>query len=190
MTRTNKFSKDQIQKLVLSGIGLIALVYVYFSFFLGPLNKNRATMEVSLADVQEKLNNSKSELAKVTNLERQAGNATARFAALQTLAPDGAPIAWFPPRMKAFFGSQQIDKVVSRLGTSTPLSQPGLEGWISHSWLVELPQAEFDTLGKAIAELENTEPLLSINKVSIKASPETPQYQQVDLVANNVIQNK
>lgn len=190
MTKTSKLSKDQIQKLALSGIGFVVLVYVYFSFFLGPLNKNRAAMEVTLADLQGKLSTSKGELAKASTLERQAGNATTRYAAMQALTPDGAPIAWFPPRVKAFFSNQQIDKAVARLASSTPVAKPGLEEWLSYSWLIEVPQAEFSTLGSAIAELENTEPLLSINKITIHASSDQPQFQQIELVAVNVIQNK
>lgn len=190
MTKANTLSKDQIQKLALTGIGFIVLLYVYFSFFLGPLNKNRAAMEVTLAGVQEKLNSSKGELAKASSLERQAGNATSRYAAMQALTPDGAPIAWFPPRIKTFFSNQQIDKAVARLASSTPMTQPGLEEWLSFTWLIDVPQAEFSTLGTAIAELENTEPLLSISKITIRASAEQPQFQQVELVAVNVIQNK
>lgn len=190
MTKKSKFSKDQIQKLVLSGIGFVVLIYVYFTFFLGPLNKNRAAMEVTLADLQSKLSASKGELTKASNLERQAGNATSRYAALQALTPDGAPIAWFPPRTKSFFSSQQIEKVVARLSSSTPVGKPGLEEWLSYTWLIDVPQAEFSTLGTAIAELENTEPLLAINKITIRSSADQPQFQQIELVAVNVIQNK
>jgi len=39
-----KLSKDQLQKVMLSAIGFIGLVYVYFSFFLGPLNTSRNAM--------------------------------------------------------------------------------------------------------------------------------------------------
>lgn len=190
MKSKSKLSKDQIQKLALSVIGLIALVYVYFSFFLGPLNRNRAAMEVTLADLQGKLGNSKAEMAKAKNLERQAGDATARYAALQALAPEGAPIAWFPPRIKAFFANQKIDKVVARLANSAPVEQAGLEGWLTYNWLIDVPQAEFSTLGAALAELENSEPLLSINKVTIHTAADQPQYQQIELAAANVIQNK
>lgn len=190
MTKTSNFSKDQIQKIVLSGIGLVALLYVYFNFFLGPLNKNRASMEVILTDLQTKLGSSKNELAKANNLERQAGNATTRYAAMQALAPEGAPIAWFPPRIKAFFSNQRIDKVVARLDSSTSVAKPGLEGWLSYSWLINVPQAEFSTFGNAIAELENAEPLLAINKITIHASSDQPQFQQIELVAANVIQDK
>ena len=59
---TPKLTKDQIQKVALCAGGFVALLYVYFSFFLGPLNRSRATMQATIADLQAKLGNSKSEL--------------------------------------------------------------------------------------------------------------------------------
>ncbi|MEP6808848.1 MAG: hypothetical protein ABI992_01270 [Chthoniobacterales bacterium] len=190
MTPKIKLSKDQIQKLALSSIGLIVLVYVYLNFFLGPLNKSRASMEATIADLQQKLGSSKGEMARADSLQREAGTATTRYAALQALAPEGAPIAWFPPRMKAFFANQQIDKAGARLGNSTALKEPELEAWSNYSWLIDLPQADFSTLGNAIAQLENAEPLLSINKINIRILPDQPQFQQVELTAYTVMQKK
>ena len=43
--KPKKLNKDQIQKIVLSALGFIALIYCYFNFFLGPLNKSRAVDE-------------------------------------------------------------------------------------------------------------------------------------------------
>src|SRR5215208_6648050 len=105
-----KLSKDQTQKLMVSVMGLAGLLYVYFSFFLGPLNTSRDAMEGQIADLQGKIAGSKTELAKTANLEKQAEAATKRFAALKALSPEGAPIAWFPPRIKAFFANLQIDR--------------------------------------------------------------------------------
>src|SRR3954453_11786768 len=105
-----KLSKDQIQKLLLSSVGFFVLVYVYFSFFLGPLNSSRDSTLTQINNLQSKVASSKSELSKATNLEKQAEKATTRFAALKALSPEGAPIAWYPPRIKAFFASQDIDK--------------------------------------------------------------------------------
>ena len=67
-----KLSKDQIQKLLLSGMGFVVLVYVYFSFFLGPLNNSRDTMLGQITELQGKVANSKSELSKTAKLEKQA----------------------------------------------------------------------------------------------------------------------
>jgi hypothetical protein len=185
-----KFNKDQIQKVGLSAVGFIILLYVYFTFFLGPLNKSRNTMLGKIQDTQNKMASSKSDMDKAAALEKQAKTATTRFAALKALNPEGAPIAWFPPRMKVFFANQQIDKAVARLENNSTFKEAELSAWMRYSWSIDLPQADYATLGKAIADLENTEPLLTVTKVSIHALPDQPQFQQVVLVASNIIEKK
>lgn len=174
-------TKDQIQKLLLSSIGFVVLLYVYFTFFLGPLNRSRDSMLVSINNLTGKVGNSKSEMLKATNLESQASAATTRHAALKASSPEGAPIAWFPPRMKAFFSNQQIDKATARLEGSAPFKEADLSDWMRYNWMLDLPQTDFATLGTAVAELENTEPLLSIYRLHIHASADDPQFQQVNL---------
>lgn len=181
--KQSKLNKDQIQKLSLSVIGFIVLVYVYFSFFLGPLNRSRAGMLAKMDELQSKIGSSKSEMMKANSLERQAGTATERFASLKALTPEGAPIAWFPPRMKAFFANQGIDKVTARLETSAPFKEPELAAWIKYTWMIDVPQTDFASIGKSIAALENTEPLLALTKVSIKAVADAPEFQQATLSA-------
>jgi hypothetical protein len=183
-------SPDQIKKLALSAMGFIFLLYVYFTFFLGPLQKMRTSTLSQIEEVRTKIDGSKSEMAKATTLERQAKDATTRFAALKALTPDGAPIAWFPPRMKTFFGDQQIDKAVAHLESNSTFKQNELSAWNKYNWLIDLPQADFAALGKCIADLENKEPLLSITKLNIRVSPNDPQFQQVTIAATMVIQQR
>ena len=187
MSQGNKLSKDQIQKLFLSGLGFIVLLYVYFSFFLGPLTKGRQNAEKSIADVQAKLASSKSEMSKAASLEQQAVAATGRFAALKALSPEGAPIAWFPPRIKILFANQHIDKATVRLEGNSAYKEPEMADWSRFSWLIELPQADFATLGKALAELENSEPLLAVTRISIRPMGDDPQFQQINLGVSNAI---
>jgi hypothetical protein len=182
-----KLSKDQIQKLALSTIGFIVLVYVYFSFFLGPLSTGRDAALAEITELQGKVASSKNELAKTANLEKQANASTKRFAALKALNPEGAPIAWFPPRMKAFFANQEIDKVTAKIETSTAFKDADLANWMRYNWIFDLPQTDFASLGKAVAALENAEPLLSITRLSIKALPEDPQFQQVTFTASTAM---
>jgi hypothetical protein len=188
--KAKKFNKDQIQKILLSVLGFIGLLYCYFNFFLGPLNKSRASMVQAIADVQAKTASSKTEMKKTANLEMQAKEATGRYEALKATTADGAPIAWFPPRMRNFFGQQGIDKVTARLESSADFKQPELADWIKDTWAIELPQSEYTALGKAIAELENREPLLVIQHMVVHAVPEEPQYQQVSLLAQTVLLKK
>ena len=190
---TTKLSKDQIQKLALSSLGFVALLYVYFSFFLGPLNKSRASMQQTIADLQSKLGNSKSEMSRSTNLEIEAGAATARYAALQALTPEGAPIAWFPPRIKTFFANQRIDKASARPdagGAPIAYKQPELVEWAKYAWVVDLPQADFSMAGKAVAELENSEPLLAISRLTIKEGADNAEFQQMTLSVNTAIMKR
>ncbi len=185
-----KLNKDQLQKVGLSVAGFIFLLYVYFTFFLGPLNRSRRAMITAIKDKQAQLDSSKDNLNKVANLERQAKRATARFAALKALNSEGAPIAWFPPRIKIFFANEQIDKAVARLDGNSPFKEQELSGWSKYSWVIELPQADYAALGKAVADLENREPLLSIMKLSIRIAPDDLEFQQVTLMATNIIQKQ
>ena len=185
-----KLSKEQIKKVSLSAMGFVVLLYVYFTFFLGPLQKARASTLSQIADRQKKIDNSKSEVIKASNLERQAKDAMARFAALKGLTPEGAAIAWFPPRMKTFFANEGIERAIARLESNTNFKQTELAAWTKYNWLIELPQADFAALGKSIAELENTQPLLSITKLSIHVLPEQPQFQQVAIAATTVIEKR
>ena len=63
--------------------------------------------------------------------------------------------------MKAFFANQEIDKATARLEASSTYKESDLANWMRYNWLIELPQADYSTLGKAVAGLENAEPLLS-----------------------------
>jgi len=188
--KLQKFSKDQIQKIILSVLGFIGLIYCYFTFFLGPLNRSRASMIASIADLQGKNASSKAELRKTANLELQAKEATSRYEALKKTTQDGAPIAWFPPKMRTFFGDHGIDKVSARLESSGDFKQPELADWVKDNWAIELPESDYAALGKAIADLENSEPLLSFQRVTIHAATNEPQYQQVSLLAQTTLFKK
>ncbi len=183
----SKLTKDQIQKLVLSALGFVALVYVYLNLFLAPLAKSRATMEKTIAELHKKIDSAKTEIPKAATLERQASSATSRYATFQALSPEGAPIAWFPPRMKLFFANQQIDKSTVKLEGNSAYPQTQLANWIRYSWQIDLPQTDFATAGKAIAQLENSEPLLSISRLSMRAGSDNPEYQQGNLTTSTAI---
>lgn len=62
-------NKNQVQKLALSAMGFVFLLYVYFTFFLGPLNTSREATLAAIQDCQKKIDSSKSEMSKATNLD-------------------------------------------------------------------------------------------------------------------------
>jgi hypothetical protein len=182
-----KLTKDQIQKIGLSLVGFVLLFYIYTNYFLGPLTRSRNTMLASIADKQAKLSSAKTHLSRASSLETEAKSATTRYAALKSFSPEGAPIAWFPPRMKVFFANQQIDKASARLESSAPFKEPELAAWTRHTWLIDLPQADYMTIGKAISQLENAEPLMAVSRLSIRVLNDQPQFQQTSLTVINYI---
>jgi hypothetical protein len=175
---------------MLGGFGLVGLLYVYFTFFLGPLNQSRNAIQAKIKDLQANVATSKTEISKATKLEETAHAATVRYDALRALSPDGAPIAWFPPRMKNFLAGQQIDKVTTRLETSSAFKEKELAAWNRYLWIIDIPQADFESLGKAIALLENSNPLLSIRKLRIHAAKDDPEMQQIVFTAATIIDKK
>jgi hypothetical protein len=180
-------NKEQTKKIILGAFCLVGLLYVYFTFFLGPLHRSEASMKSRIEELQTKTVSSKSEITKAAKLEENARAATSHYEALRALSPEGAPIAWFPPRMKTFFLEQHIDKATIRLDSTTAPKEKELTSWSRSNWSIDLPQADFITLGKAIAKLENTEPLLSIKRLTIRASVEAPQLQQVTITLSALI---
>src|SRR5437588_972242 len=175
---------------MLGGFGLIGLLYVYFTFFLGPLNNSRNSIQGKINELEQKIATSKAEISKATKLEESAHSATVRYDALRALSPEGAPIAWFPPRMKTFLASHQIDKVTTRLETNGPCKEKELADWSRYLWIIDLPQADFESLGNAIAQLENTNPLLSIKKLRIYAATDDPELQKAVFTAATIIYKK
>jgi hypothetical protein len=183
-------NKEQIKKLILGVLGLIGLLYVYFVFFIGPLNRSEAATQAKIRELQGKTASSKGDITKAAALQESARAATGHYEALRVLSPEGAPIAWFPPRIKNFFSEQHIDKATARLDSTAACKEKELAAWSRSIWTIDLPQADFLTLGKAIAKLENSEPLLSIKKLTIHGSTETPDVQQIVLSVSTLIDNK
>ena len=92
--------------------------------------------------------------------------------------------------MKTFLAGQQIDRVTTRLENSSPFKEKELATWDRYLWIVDLPQADFESLGKAIALLENSNPLLSIRKMRIHAATDDPEMQQIVFTAATMIDRK
>lgn len=177
-----KLTKDQIQKIFLSSLLMVALLYCYSEFLLGTLNRQEASATVALKDVETKIAGAGSRLKRLKALEEQTRDATERFAAVNALIPDGEPIAWFPPRIKAFFDRQNIRETSVRLDRKEKPAESELAATYSNfAWNLELPGVAFTPLGIALAGLENEEQLLEINRLQISAQPTTPELQRVTI---------
>lgn len=177
-----KFTKDQIQKMFLSGLLMIGLLYGYSEYLLADLNRREKAATAALKDIDTKIGTAGSRLKRLKSMEEQSQAATETAATVNALIPEGEPIAWFPPRMKAFFDRHNIRDAVTRLERKEKPAEPELvANYSSFQWNMELPSVGFTPLGIALAGLENEEQLLEINHVQISTQPATPEFQRVTL---------
>ena len=165
-----KLSQDQIKKIFLSLIGLVALVYCYFSFLLGPLQASQENMISTTAELEGKVAGSKKTMEQTAQLERTAGPAIRLSKTVEAMIPEGAPLAWVPPRIKSFFASDGVDPGAIRLLSTFPLKQPEMAAYAIDDWLVDFPHADFLVLAKSIARFENENPLWSVASLRLKAN--------------------
>ena len=177
----NKINKDQIQKIILSSLMMAGLVYCYFTFLIGPLGKQDANNAVTLEDLSGKLEKAGGEVKRSHAAQEQAKSAEETLAQVGDMIPEGAPIAWFPPRLHAFFDRHNLKNVGIQSGGIDAASDPNMGGFRNAKWTVDLPQAGMAQLGIAVAGLENEEKLLEINHLQITASVDSPEKQRVTM---------
>ena len=180
-----KLGKEEIQKIVLSLMLLAGVIYCYFTFLLGPLDRSAAASQTAITTLEPQIFDAKKQLQKTTELEKKAPQSTGVLDEVKAMIPEGAPIAWFPPRMAEFFKRQGMDKALTRLANEFP--EKDLPGFRKLVWAIDLPKVEFVPLGAALKTLENEEPLLQITNVSVEASKDDPQYQHAVLTVATIV---
>jgi len=181
-----KLEQDQIKKLGLGLMVLVALLYCYFTYLLGPLEQNERNQASGISTLEPQIADAKTQMAATAALEKAAPAATAFLANVKNSIPDGAPIAWFPPKIADFFKSHGIDKCTTHLVSEEADAMPGFKRIV---WAVDVPRVEYVSLGKAICSLENEEPLLKILSVSIDATREDAQYQHATLTVSTLVKS-
>lgn len=182
-----KLGKEEIKKIAASLLLLAALLWAYFAFLLGPLEANEEKSAVGIQTLEPQIAEAKEQLAKTAKLEKKAPVATAALNQLKSTIPDGAPIAWFPPRMASFFKRHGIEKAATHLVSEEPDS--GLPGFRKLIWAVEIQRVEFIPFGQAMSSLENEEPLLNVINVTVEATREDAQYQHAVLTVSTLVKS-
>src|SRR5437762_3037599 len=115
-----KFGKDEVQKIILSLLLLTGLLYCYFNLLLGPVKLARADAETKIRARVPQINEGKKQLQRTADIQKKAPAANAVLAQIKSTIPEGAPVAWFPPRMNDFFKRRGIDKSLTRLNNQAP----------------------------------------------------------------------
>lgn len=180
MATTKKFSKDEIQKMVLGGMMFAVLLYVFFQYLLTPLGKQEKTLVKKADEFREKIRAADLEIRKSKNLEAQAASATEMMTAIKASTPPGLPIAWYPVRLNSFFKRHGLNSPIVQMTGEAPAAGD-LSSLLATGWSVTFDKSEFTKVGLAVAAMENESPMVQINDISIVASTDEPEFQKVVL---------
>ena len=180
-----KLGKEEIQKIVLGGLMLIGLVYVYFTMLLGPLVGRQGLVRQSIVDLDPQIAAAQAQIKKTADIEVAAPMANRTLAQISAMIPDGSPVAWFPKRLGDFFKNQGVDKAATRMNNES--EEKSLPGFRRISWSVDLPRVDFIPFAAALAQLENEEPLLEIGSVQVDTSRDDVDSQHVLMTVNNLV---
>jgi hypothetical protein len=180
-----KLGKEEIQKIVLGGLLVLGVIYSYFDLLLGPLTKRAEQTQQSINALGPEIANAKAQIAKTQQMEAESPKATLPMRQVESMIPEGAPVAWFPTRMTEFFKKQGIDKASTRMTGETV--EKDLPGFRRIAWGVDLPKVDFVPFGQAIATLENEEPLLEISAMQIDSSRDDVEMQHAFITVNNLV---
>ena len=177
-------TKDQKQKLALGAMMLVGVIYAYFEFLLGPLQIARNAAASSKDALEPKIQQAQAQISKTQQLKSREHEARLVVDQINTMIPEGSPIAWFPPRLAGFFKRQKIDQVLTRMNNEAPEKE--LQGFRRLQWGVEAARIEFIPFAAAVAELENQELLIEIQAFEIDAGRDDVGVQRAALTLTNM----
>lgn len=180
-----KLTKDQTQKIALGVLMMVGVVYSYFDFLLGPVQRGRAVANTNTDGLEPQIAAANGQIARAVTIETQSPEAMRIVKQVEAMIPEGSPVAWFPPRLSEFFKKKGMDRVAARVNNDS--LDKDYEGYRRVNWGVELPRVDFMAFAAAISDLENEEPLLEIQSLDIEAGRDEAQMQRVNLVLNNLV---
>lgn len=176
-----KLTKDQIQKIALSSLMMAGLIYCYFTFLIAGLNKADVGNAASIEDLDKKIAQAKSAIIRSSSVEEQARSASETLAQVNDMIPEGAPIAWFPPRMTAFFARHNVKGITTRSNGIDTTPDPVMKDYRNATWSLDIPQVGTSALGITLAGLENEEKLLEITRLQVSTQADAPEKQRVTM---------
>jgi hypothetical protein len=180
-----KFGKEEIQKIGLGLVLLIALIYGYSTMLLGPLQKRREAARKNIAALTPQIAAAKEQISRAKAIEESVALARVTVMQVDAMIPEGSPVAWFPPRVAEFFKARGIDKASIRLNNE--FAEKEMTGFRRLSWGIDLPRIDFVAFAGALAQLENEEPLLEASSLQIDTNREDSESQRALLTLSNIV---
>jgi hypothetical protein len=180
-----KLDPENLKKIFLSLLLFGALLYGYFTMLLGPLNKSEASARKIIEQRDPAIAAANAQIKKTNALKLKAPAAQQTSEQIRALIPEGAPVAWFPPRMVEFFKRHGITRAAVRPSGET--AEKDLPEFRSLQWSIDIPKADATQLGIAFEALENEEPLLEITSALVEATSDDVEFQRVLLTVSTIV---
>ena len=180
-----KLNKDQKQKIALGTMLMVGIVYVTNEFLLSPLASERETLTAEMTASEPTLREMRGQIVKARTLATKGPEASNLLAQVDAMIPDGAPIAWCPPKIVDFFKKYEIDRVSARMVTEAP--EKDLIGYRRLVWNLDIPHVDFATFTHALADFETSETLFEFTGFELQAQSDHLDSQRAILTAQNII---
>ncbi len=178
-------NKDQQQKIMLGTMLMFGIIYATNEFLLSPLANDRASLKDEMMKSEPLFREIRGQIARTRGLEIDGPVASATIAQVNALIPEGAAIAWGPPKIAEFFKSNGVEKATARMTNEIPEKE--LVGYRRLVWVIEIPNVDFVPFANALAKFENTEPLFECTGFEVQASRDQTGAQRVILNVQNLI---
>jgi hypothetical protein len=178
-------SKEQKQKLLLSALFAIALIYAYFEYGLGPLKRKQDSALKEIATLTPKLADAQKKIKSRDTLKARVPQAEAFLTQIDRMIPDGAPVAWFPTMIADYFKSRGNERVTTRMLNET--ADANVEGYRRINWSVDIPKTDAIEFASILSDFENQQPLVECPSIIVEFIKEEPQYQKVVLNLTNSV---
>ena len=180
-----KLNKDQKQKIILGVMLMGGILYVTDEFLLTPLATERAALAKEMSADEPNVRRMRGEIARGRDLGLKSPEAKKTIAQIDSMIPDGSPIAWCPPKIADTFKALGVERVAARMSNESP--EKDLNGYRRLVWSIEIPQVDFATFTYALAHFENKEPLFEFTGFEIQAQGDRVDLQRMTLTVQNII---
>lgn len=171
--------------MLLGGMLAVALIYAYFEFGLGPLNRKREAAQREITALGPKIADADKKIKARDALKAKVPSAEAFLAAVDKMIPEGAPVAWFPTLVGDYFKAKDGERVSTRLLNET--NDAAVEGYHRIQWTIEIPKTDLIEFGGALANFENQQPLVDCPSLIVEFDKDEPQFQRISLNVTNSI---
>ena len=183
--KSKDLTKEELQKLFLGALLFFGLIYGYFDMLLNPLKKRQLHTATSIVALDPEIEKAKEQLKRAATVESQAPKALTSIAQIDAMIPEGAPVSWFPVLVGDFLKKVGFDKAVTHMNQET--MDKDTPGYRRVSWSIDVPRVDCIGFAKAVAQLENDEPFIEIQALSMESMRDDPEGQHALLTVQNIV---